>query len=171
MSSPESPGQPVDQGLSWPPTGELPACTAHPQAVCVGVQQGWWNCDVIVLGDAGLKKDHEVLQFLASEGRVTSLCYHRDGIDAIERRFPFLVGQSIKAHRDLIYPTPVFELSVFLGNWANAADSEKLQHLNISRIVTVHNEPGNLKFPSAPAVCFRRREACLGSQAMKVAVV
>ena len=117
------------------------------------LQHVWWNSDVIIIGDAGLKKDHEVIQFLAKEGRVSSLGYFRDGVDAFEKAFPFLVGQSLKAHRDLVYPTPVVDRRVYLGNWNSAADSEKLRHLQITRLVSIHNEPKNLKFPSAHYAC------------------
>jgi protein-tyrosine phosphatase len=113
------------------------------------VQQCWWNTDIIILGPAGLKKDHEVIQFLAKEGRAASVSYFKDGIDAIEKDFPFLVGQSLKPHRDLVYPTPILDRSVFLGSWKSAADADKLAHLNISRLITIHNEPKNLKFASA----------------------
>ena len=110
-----------------------------------------------MLGPAGLKKDSDVIQYLAKERRVASIGYFKDGIDAFEKAFPFLVGQSLKPHRDLVYPTPVHERKVFLGNWDSAANAERLGHLNISRLVTIHNEPKNLKFPSAYLAC----AACL----------
>ena len=34
-------------------------------------------------------------------------------------------------------------------NWANASDTGKLDNLKIRRVVTIHNEPRNLKLPSA----------------------
>jgi dual specificity MAP kinase phosphatase len=102
---------------------------------------------MIVLGEAGLKKDHPVIHFLATEGRVASLGFLKDGIDAFEKEFPFLVGQSMKALRDLVYPTPIQERSLFLGTWTSASDVEKLNHLKISRLVTIHNDPKSLKLP------------------------
>jgi hypothetical protein len=127
------------------------------------VQQVWWNADIIIIGDPGLKKDHDVIQFLAKEGRAASLGYFRDGVDAVEKAFPFLVGQSLKPHRDLVYPSPVVDRSVFLGNWNSAADADKLAHLKISRLVTIHNEPKNLKFPSA-VLCVCAALLCLRSE-------
>lgn len=102
---------------------------------------------MIVVGGEGLKKDHEVVRYLAKENKCSSLRVYRDGIDAIQKAYPFLVGQSLNAHRGFVFPTPV-EPCLFLGNWANASDTEKLDHLKIKRVVTIHNEPRNLKLPS-----------------------
>lgn len=119
------------------------------------VQQVWWNCDVIIIGEGGLKKNHQVLRFLQEEGRVASLGYFRHGVDAFEQAYPYLVGQSLKAHRDLVYPSPVREVEgLYLGNWKNAEDKEKLKQLGVTRLVTIHNEPQALKFPG---VCSQDR--------------
>jgi dual specificity MAP kinase phosphatase len=108
---------------------------------------------VIVVGGEGLKKDHPVIQFLAKENKCSSVLVYRDGIDAIQKAYPFLVGQSLNAHRGFVFPTLV-EPFLYLGNWANASDTAKLENLKIKRIVTIHNEPRNIKVPSA----------CLSSQ-------
>jgi dual specificity MAP kinase phosphatase len=100
------------------------------------------------VGGQGLKKDHQVVQFLAKESKCSSLLVYRDGIDAIQKAYPFLVGQSLNAHRGFVFPTPV-ESCLYLGNWANASDTAKLDNLKIKRVVTIHNEPRNLKLPSA----------------------
>ena len=112
------------------------------------VQQCWWNSDVIVVGGEGLKKDHEVVRYLAKENKCSSLLVYRDGIDAIQKAYPFLVGQSVNAHRGFVFPTSV-DTCLYLGNWANASDTGKLDNLKIRRVVTIHNEPRNLKLPSA----------------------
>jgi hypothetical protein len=112
------------------------------------LQQVWWNCDVIVIGENGLRKTHPVLKFLQDEGRVASLAYFRHGIDAFQQAYPFLVGQSLKAHRNLVYPSPVKGIKgLYLGNWKNAEDTENLKQLGITRLVTIHNDPQALKFP------------------------
>lgn len=114
------------------------------------MQHIWWNADVIVIGDEGLKKSHDVIQFLLGDARVASLGYCRDGVDAFAKAYPFLVGQSVKAHRGLVYPSPLRGCKgLYLGNWQCAEDSEKLKHLGITRLVTIHNDPRNLKFPGA----------------------
>lgn len=120
----------------------------------VGRLQGvWWNTDVIIIGEAGLKRDHDVPNFLAQEGKCHSISVCRDGIGAFESAYPFLVGQSLNAHRGLVYPSPVAPC-LFLGNWANAEDSEKLKHLGIGRVVTIHNEPSKIQLPGVTPVCF-----------------
>lgn len=108
---------------------------------------------MIIIGEAGLKRDHDVPNFLAKEGKCHTICVCRDGIDAFERAYPFLVGQSLNAHRGLVYPSPVAP-GVFLGNWANAEDSEKLKHLGIGRVLTIHNEPNKIKLPGVTLGCF-----------------
>jgi len=113
------------------------------------LQDVWWNTDVIILGEAGLKRDHEVASFLAKEGKCHSVYVFRDGIGAFEAAYPFLVGQSLNAHRGLVYPSPVAK-HLYLGNWANAEDSEKLKHLGIRRVLTIHNDPQKLKLPGMP---------------------
>jgi dual specificity MAP kinase phosphatase len=51
---------------------------------------------VIAYGPAGLSKDHPVVAFLSKEGRVASLGYYREGLEGVERRYPFLVTLSVK---------------------------------------------------------------------------
>jgi dual specificity MAP kinase phosphatase len=117
------------------------------------------------VGGEGLKKDHEVVQFLVKENKCSSLKVYRDGIDAIQKAYPFLVGQSLNAHRGLAFPTPI-ESGLYLGNWANASDTEKLDNLKIRRVVTIHNEPKNLKLPSTSLpfmVCLTQTARMLSS--------
>eukprot|EP00892_Ulva_mutabilis_P000251 jgi/Ulvmu1/10226/UM060_0026.1 len=109
-------------------------------------QDVWWNSDVVIIGEAGLKRDHEVATFLANEAKCNKVSVCREGIGAFEAAYPFLVGQSLNAHRGLVYPSPVAP-HLFLGNWANAEDSEKLKDLRIGRVLTVHNDPQKLKLP------------------------
>lgn len=108
---------------------------------------------MIVVGPEGLKKDHEVVRFLGKENKCSSLLVYRDGVDAIQKAYPFLVGQSLNAHRGLVFPTPI-DPHLYLGNWVNASDTAKLDNLKIKRVVTIHNEPRNLKLPSACPILY-----------------
>ena len=59
-----------------------------------------------VYGEAGLKKDHPVLDFL-SKGHCKAVKYLRDGFAAFEAAYPFLVTTSVKANAIKNYPSQV----------------------------------------------------------------
>lgn len=111
-------------------------------------QKIWWNADVIIYGDPGLKKDNDVATFLAKEGRCRSVSVYKAGLKEVEAVYPFLVTASTKAHRKLVYPSQIIAEKLYLGDWAAASDHEKLQQLRIKRIITIHNDPENLKVPA-----------------------
>lgn len=57
-----------------------PVC-GLPLVTCCGLL--WpprrWGKHVVVYGEAGLKKDHPVVNFLAAQGRCKSISYYKDG--------------------------------------------------------------------------------------------
>jgi len=55
-----------------------------------------WGKPVIVYGSADLPRDHPVIQYLAKEGRAASVQFYREGLEAWEARYPYLVTQSVK---------------------------------------------------------------------------
>lgn len=46
---------------------------------CMSVRYCRWGKHVIVYGDAGLKKDNPVVEYLAKEGQCASLRYYKEG--------------------------------------------------------------------------------------------
>lgn len=110
----------------------------------------WWGKAVVVYGAEGLKKDHPVIAFLASEGRAASLQYFKDGFEALQKAYPCLCSPSLKANAELArrYPSQILPGLLYLGDWEHAAAADRLKaDINVRRIITVHNHPDNLKPP------------------------
>ncbi|KAI3430229.1 hypothetical protein D9Q98_004826 [Chlorella vulgaris] len=109
----------------------------------------WWNRDVIVYGEAGLKKDHPVVAFLAADKHARSIGLFKEGLDAFQQRYPFLVTTSLRsgaaARR---YPSQLDPL-LYLGDWTHAEALERHSELGIKSVVTIHNNPDNLKLPAS----------------------
>ena len=57
----------------------------------------WWARRVLVYGAPGLKRDHPVLEFLATDGHAAWVGYLREGLPAIEAAHPYLVTSSLKS--------------------------------------------------------------------------
>eukprot|EP00879_Flechtneria_rotunda_P027734 GHRR01029724.1.p1 GENE.GHRR01029724.1~~GHRR01029724.1.p1 ORF type:complete len:223 (+),score=59.61 GHRR01029724.1:1121-1789(+) len=110
-------------------------------------QECWWGRPVIVYGPPNLNKDHPVIMFLVSEGRCTSVHYYKPGYEAFEAKFPYLCTPSVKANSIKKYPSVILPGFLFLGDWADAQQHERLQEIRIKRIVTVHNHPDRLEVP------------------------
>lgn len=55
-----------------------------------------WGRPVIVYGPSGLSKDNPVISYLSKEGRCSSLGYYKEGLEAFEAKFPYLVTASVK---------------------------------------------------------------------------
>ncbi|GLC33296.1 hypothetical protein PLESTB_000349500 [Pleodorina starrii] len=110
-------------------------------------QDCWWGRNVLVYGDDGLKKDHPVVRFLASQGKCRALLYFKDGYGAFERRYPFLCTTSVKSASIKKYPSQIIPGLLYLGDWDNATDLDRLDELKIRRILTIHNHPENLRPP------------------------
>ncbi|GFR47235.1 hypothetical protein Agub_g8919, partial [Astrephomene gubernaculifera] len=110
-------------------------------------QDCWWGRNVLVYGDSGLKRDHPVIRFLATQGKCRSLHYYKDGFEAFQRRYPFLCTASVKAISIKKYPSQILPGQLYLGDWENACDTERLAELGVRRILTIHNHPENLRPP------------------------
>jgi dual specificity MAP kinase phosphatase len=108
----------------------------------------WWDRDVIVYGDAGLKKDHPVVAFLSQDKHVRSLSIYREGLEAFHKAYPFLVTTSVKAGAasSRRYPSQLAPL-LYLGDWSHAEAVDRHAELGIKAILTIHNHPDNLKLP------------------------
>ncbi|CAG9464270.1 unnamed protein product [Pedinophyceae sp. YPF-701] len=104
----------------------------------------WWDKPVIVYGPENLKKDHPVVTFLSKDGRTRSLGVYREGAGALRDALPFLFTTSTKAAAPS-YPAAIVQDAVYLGDWEHAADERVLRDLNITLVVTVHNDPKNLR--------------------------
>jgi len=106
----------------------------------------WYGKHIFVYGEAGLKKDHPVLEFLRRDGKAARVTYFKDGMDAIAEEYPFLVTASIKANvTRRPYPSEIVPGLLYLGDWDHAADAQQLEQLNIRGILTIHNHPDNLR--------------------------
>ncbi len=90
---------------------------------------------MIIYGDAGLKKDHPVVSFLAKDGHAQSLCIYKDGFDAFQRVYPFCCTASLKSGSVKRFPSQL-DSHLYLGDWEQAAAAERLQELNIKRSVS-----------------------------------
>ncbi|EFN52440.1 hypothetical protein CHLNCDRAFT_138968 [Chlorella variabilis] len=106
----------------------------------------WWNKDCIVYGEAGLKRDHPVVAFLANEKRARSIAVFREGLEAFQQRYPFLVTTSVRAGAGRRYPSQLEPL-LYLGDWSHAEALERHAELGIRAVVTIHNNPDNLRLP------------------------
>ncbi|GAB4815324.1 hypothetical protein N2152v2_002370 [Parachlorella kessleri] len=107
----------------------------------------WWDKHVIVYGDATLKKDHPVVAFLAHDNHAKSLSIYKEGFEALDTTLPFICTASIKSNAAKRYPSQL-DSFLYLGDWANAENHERLAELNVKSVLTIHNNPENLK-PSA----------------------
>lgn len=111
-------------------------------------QDCWWDKHVVVYGDAGnnkASKSHGVVAYLAKENRAKSLSIFKPGFDVFEPDFPFLCTSSIKANAFKRFPAAIVPGLLYLGGWDSAEAHERLQELNIKRIMTVHNNPEDLR--------------------------
>ncbi|EFJ44730.1 MAP kinase phosphatase 5 [Volvox carteri f. nagariensis] len=111
-------------------------------------QDCWWGRNVLVYGEEGLKKDHPVVRFLSTQGKCRALHYYKDGYGAFERRYPSLCTPSVKAASIKRYPSQIIPGFLYLGDWDSATDFERLEELNIRRILTIHNHPERLRPPA-----------------------
>lgn len=106
----------------------------------------WFGKHVFVYGEAGLKKDHPVLEFFRRDGRAARVTFFKEGIDAIARAYPFLITSSIKGNvTKRSYPSELVPSLLYLGDWDHACDEQQLEALNIRGILTIHNHPNNLR--------------------------
>ncbi|KAG2482605.1 hypothetical protein HYH03_018489 [Edaphochlamys debaryana] len=108
-------------------------------------QDCWWGRSVVVYGDPGLRRDHPVLRFLAGQARCRGLSYLKEGYAEFEKKYPFLCTASVKAACLKRYPSQVLPGHLYLGDWDNAADGERLAELGVKRVLTIHNHPENLR--------------------------
>ncbi|GIL44377.1 hypothetical protein Vafri_1861 [Volvox africanus] len=110
-------------------------------------QDCWWGRNVLVYGEEGLKKDHPVVRFLVTQGKCRALYYYKDGYGTFEQRYPFLCTTSVKSSCIKKYPAQIIPGVLYLGDWGHATNLERLDELNIRRILTIHNHPENLRPP------------------------
>lgn len=130
-----------------------------------------WGKHVIVYGEPGMKRDHPVLTFLHKQGRVASLSYVKEGTGrcsmahsltkehassllprntgfaAVQAAHSYLCTTSVKNVVIKRYPGEIIPRLLYLGDWDNALDTERLVELNVRTVITIHNEPGNMKLP------------------------
>lgn len=60
---------------------------------------------------------------------------------------PYLCTTSVKNVVIKRYPGEIVPRLLYLGDWDNALDTERLVELNVRTVVTIHNEPSNMKLP------------------------
>lgn len=107
----------------------------------------WWDKPIVIYGDATLDKSHPVVAFLAKEKRAKSVSVYKPGLEVFEESYPFLCTQSVKAHAAVTYPGEIIPGLLYLGNWEHAQNFAALKDLGISRLISIHNNPENLKVP------------------------
>ncbi|KAL3135874.1 hypothetical protein ABBQ32_007430 [Trebouxia sp. C0010 RCD-2024] len=107
----------------------------------------WWDKPLVVYGDANLDKSHPVVAFLAKEKRAKSVSIYKPGLEVFEESYPFLCTQSVKAHATVTYPGEVIPGLLYLGNWEHAQNFAALKDLGVTRLISIHNNPENLKVP------------------------
>ncbi|KAG2441094.1 hypothetical protein HXX76_003946 [Chlamydomonas incerta] len=110
-------------------------------------QDCWWGRNVLVYGEAGLKKDNPVIAFMSRQGKCRNLHYYKDGFEAFSKAYPYLCTTSIKSICIKRYPSQILPGQLYLGDWEHAADNERLAEMGIKRILTIHNHPENLRPP------------------------
>lgn len=94
-----------------------------------------------------MKKDHPVVAFLARDKHARSISLYRDGLQAFQKQYPTLVTASLKSGAaSKRYPSQLDPL-LFLGDWSHAEATERHAELGIKAVITIHNNPGNLKLP------------------------
>ncbi|KFM25585.1 hypothetical protein F751_0612 [Auxenochlorella protothecoides] len=103
----------------------------------------WWDKPVILFGPPALRKDHPVVAFLAKEGRARSLQYFPHGFGDLAEAYPYLTTASVRPSSSRRYPS-LIEPGLYLGDWASAEATDRLQELGVRSIVTIHNNPENL---------------------------
>ena len=108
----------------------------------------WWGKHVYVYGDASLKRDHPVVAFLSKDGHAKSLSVCREGFAEVQRALPFLCTASVRGGCAKRYPSQL-EPWLYLGDWAAAEAAERHAELGIKSVVTIHNNPENLKLPAS----------------------
>ncbi|KAK9809657.1 hypothetical protein WJX73_001361 [Symbiochloris irregularis] len=111
-------------------------------------QDCWWDKRVLIYGDDSdhkASKKHPVVAFLSKDNRAKSLAIFKPGFAVLKEAFPFLCTASIKANASKRFPAAIVPGLLYLGGWDAAEDGERQQELNIRRIVTVHNNPENLR--------------------------
>lgn len=67
----------------------------------------WWGKHVIVYGDAGLSRRHDVPRWLANEAKAASVSVYKDGIEAFARAYPSLTTASVRRNSGRSYPSQV----------------------------------------------------------------
>lgn len=106
----------------------------------------WWDKHVLVYGDASLKKDHPVVAFLSKDNHLKTLGIFKEGFEALDHKFPCICTASIKSNAAKRYPSQL-DSHLFLGDWSHAENHERLSEIDVKSIVTIHNNPGNLRPP------------------------
>ncbi|EIE24571.1 phosphatases II [Coccomyxa subellipsoidea C-169] len=108
----------------------------------------WWDKAVIVYGDSKLKRDHPVVAFLANDKHAKSLAIYKEGFEGFAKAYPFLCSASVKNNAVKRYPGEIVPKVLYLGDWEHAQQTERMDELNIRRVITIHNNPENMQLPS-----------------------
>ncbi|KAK9816993.1 hypothetical protein WJX72_007967 [[Myrmecia] bisecta] len=108
----------------------------------------WWDKHVIVYGDEKLRKDHPVVAFLSQDNHAKSLHIYKEGFEAFSKRYAVVCTASTKATALRRYPSEIIPGLLYLGDWSHAENTDRLNEINVKRILTIHNHPENLKVPS-----------------------
>eukprot|EP00210_Caulerpa_lentillifera_P000657 g634.t1 len=111
-------------------------------------QSVWWGKDVLVYSDSSLRKTHPVLEFLSRERKARSIQYYKDGFDAFQEKYEFLCTVSVREGSWKSYPSVLIPQVLYLGSWDDALNLERLKEIKIRSVVTIHNNPEELKLPS-----------------------
>jgi len=108
----------------------------------------WWGRDVLLYGDAGLRRDHPVAAFLARDARARSVRLFKDGYPALAAAFPFLCTASVRSGERARrrYPS-MLEPGLCLGDWEHAEAGDRLAELGVHCVVTIHNNPERMAPP------------------------
>ncbi|BDA42767.1 probable dual specificity protein phosphatase 6 at N-terminal half [Coccomyxa sp. Obi] len=111
-------------------------------------QDCWWDKAVIVYGDSKLKRDHPVVAFLANDKHAKSLAIYKEGFEGFQKAYPFLCSASVKNNAIKRYPAEIVPKVLYLGDWEHAQQTERLDELNVRRVITIHNNPENMQLPA-----------------------
>ena len=84
----------------------------------------------------------------ARDGHAKSLSVCREGFAEIQRAFPFLCTASVRGGCAKRYPSQL-EPWLYLGDWAAAEAAERHAELGIKSVISIHNNPENLKLPAS----------------------
>lgn len=107
----------------------------------------WWGKQVVCYGAAGLKRDNPVVAWLAADAHAKTLSIFKGGFEELQKLYPSLCTTSLKASTAPSYPAQLEPGLLFLGDWGHAEAHDRLRELNIRSVVTIHNNPGNLRLP------------------------